>query len=354
MKRALRAWLPAVALTTALAGIGAGEPPRNVVAALAEQRALALARPTDAGVWNDLGNLLALQGDLDEAEGAYARALELDPASASARFNVALLRQQRGDLPGAAGDFRALLEQDPAHAWAHYQLGSVHELLGQRSEALEHYAEAFTLDPELLFAETNPHIIENRLVTEALLVARRGSRSGPPAPRAYNEAQRITSILTPMPSTKETVPETLPSEEPAALEPEVAPAEGQGRSGSTTASPWGARRGSAAAPGDESTSTRPNSAAATVGRDRVLDSSDLRGGVPNQVQGDADSGLPAAPGTRGVRGRAGATITGPTGRRSLHQPPASDDTTSFGFGLRSTGALEWRIGPVSDHPVPAG
>ena len=101
MRLPLAAVLPALALTLALAPDGAGEAPPQLGAAIAEQRNLVSARPSDAGVWNDLGNLLVLSGNLDEADGAYGRALELDPGSVQARFNLGLLRQQRGDLDGA-------------------------------------------------------------------------------------------------------------------------------------------------------------------------------------------------------------------------------------------------------------
>ncbi|HVR30806.1 MAG TPA: tetratricopeptide repeat protein [Thermoanaerobaculia bacterium] len=337
--RWLLAAFTAAAIALTLAATGAGESPRQLASALAEQRTLTEERPNDAGVWNDLGNLLSLVGDVDEAERAYARALELDPTSSSALFNLALLREERSDLAGAAGGYRSLLELDPGNARAHYQLGSIEERLGQRQEALRRYAEAFTLDPELLFAETNPHIIENRLVTEALLIAGRGRRSQPSTPRAYDEPGRINSLLAPQP------PTVAPGQEAAPAEP---PPDG--------ATAWSRPRSGLSAAGDpprgteDSAADRRRSAEPATGH-RVLDSSDLRGGVRNQVKGDAAA--PAAPGTRR---RAGAAVTTPDGtsrRQSLHQPAASDDVTGFAFGQRSTGSLEWQLGPASDEPVPA-
>jgi hypothetical protein len=334
--------LPAAALTLALAPNGAGEAPPHLGAALAEQRQLSQQRPNDAGVWNDLGNLLVLRGDFDEAEIVYIRAIELDPSSTAARFNLALLRQQSGDLDWAIADYVALLEVDPGNAWAQYQLGAAYEAQGLRSLALDRYAQAFTLDPELLFAETNPHIIENRLVTEALLRARRGSRSGPPAPRAYVESGRITSILTPGAPTPAT-PDT-----PAAQEAQEDDGPSPDASFEPLHAPFAPSHQLRARPGETA-----DSAQLAPPRDRVLDSNDLRGSVRNQVQGAAapDSGMPLAPGNRR---RAGASVNPAGGRRnSLLQPPASDGSSAFGLGQRSTGALEWRLGPASDEPVPA-
>lgn len=339
MKLPLAAVLPALALTLALAPDGAGETPPQLGAAIAEQRNLASTRPSDAGVWNDLGNLLVMSGNLDEADGAYGRALELDPGSVHARFNLGLLRQQRGDLDGAVTEYLALLDLEPRHPRALYQLGAAYEAQGQRELALERYADAFTIDPELLFAENNPHIIENRLVTEALLRARRGRQSGPPTPRSYDEEARINSILTP--------PAPTIDVEPPPAEDAV---EADSRPGGNAPSAAGVRdqigRGAAYPDREE-----PSTTAVASGKSRVLSSSDLRGSVRNQVRGDAEGG--GAPVTPNSRRRSAATVTPQDGRRpSVSQPPA-DPGNAFGFGQRSTGALEWKLGPASDEPVPA-
>ena len=56
------------------------------------------------------------------------------------------------------------------------QLGLQHHRNGDYDRALEHYARAFAYDPNLTFAENNPHIIDNRMTTEALLLAQRFRR----------------------------------------------------------------------------------------------------------------------------------------------------------------------------------
>jgi hypothetical protein len=321
-----------------LAPDGAGEAPPHLGAAIAEQRNLVSARPSDAGVWNDLGNLLALSGNLDEADGAYGRALELDPGSVQARFNLGLLRQQRGDLDGAVTEYLALLDLEPRHPRALYQLGAAYEAQGQRELALERYADAFTIDPELLFAENNPHIIENRLVTEALLRARRGSRSGPATPRSYDEEARINSILAPPPP-------TLDVEAPPVEDADAA----NSRTSSDAPSAAGVRDQIGRGAADRGRGEPPATATVASRKGRVLDSSDLRGSVRNQVGGEPEGGAPTAPNSRR---RSAATVTSGGRHSPVSQPPA-DFGNTFDAGQRSTGALEWKLGPASDDPVPA-
>jgi len=187
--------LVAVGPAVTLAAMTATSP--NLDKALEAQRALAAEYPEDARVFNDLGNLLVLAGDLDQAEQAYLYALELDPRKVSARFNLALLLQQTGRYKPAVEQYRQVLELDPNHAWAHYQMGSLYDHWRQDALAVKFYARAFALDPQLAFPEVNPHVIDNRLLTEALLVAHRGTAVSPMAPKAYDEPSRIAQLLVP-------------------------------------------------------------------------------------------------------------------------------------------------------------
>lgn len=183
--------LPALALTAVSA------PPPNLNRALDAQRELVARSPDDARALNDLGNLLMLAGDLEAAETAYRRALDIEPGKASARYNLALLLQQRNRRKEAFRQLRLLVTEHPDYAWGWYQIGSLYDLAGQKNKAVESYATAFRLDPQLAFSEVNPHVIDNRYFTQALIRANRGSSAGNLAPKAYDEPARITGILVP-------------------------------------------------------------------------------------------------------------------------------------------------------------
>ena len=182
--------LIAITAMTAVAAV-----PPNLGKAIAAQEKLAAARPDDASVFNDLGNLRVLAGQPAEAEAAYRRATQLDPHRASALFNLGLLLQQQGKTDDARQLYEKVLETDPGHAWAHYQLGTLYERRGDKGRAVRHYAQAFRLDPQLAFREVNPQIVENGLVTESLLLAYNRRSAAAAAPPIYDDASRIQDLL---------------------------------------------------------------------------------------------------------------------------------------------------------------
>ncbi len=189
------------ALTAAVAIAALAAVPPNLAKAIEAQRRLTVERPQDPAVFNDFGNLLMLVPQAPEAEAAYRKAIELDPDKASALFNLGLLLQQRGERREAYDLYQRAVKADPNHAWAHYQLGTIEEVRGQKSKAVDSYARAFALDPQLAFPEVNPHIVDNKLVTQAMLRAYKNDFAGnPQVPKMYDDAARIAALLVPKPA----------------------------------------------------------------------------------------------------------------------------------------------------------
>jgi tetratricopeptide (TPR) repeat protein len=194
--RRLGAWLfaaPLIALAALAPGAAGGGP--NLSRAVENLRATITQQPNNAGAWVDLGNLLQMDGRVDEAEAAYRRALEISPDQVGARFNLALLLQGRGASSAAYREYKRVLKIDPKHAWAHYQLGTLHEAAGRETSAIHAYAKAFALDPRLRFPDVNPHVIDNRYVTQATLEAYRRRSTLVGAPNSYEDPRRITNLL---------------------------------------------------------------------------------------------------------------------------------------------------------------
>ncbi|HYE15225.1 MAG TPA: tetratricopeptide repeat protein, partial [Pyrinomonadaceae bacterium] len=83
------------------------------------------------------------------ARAAFRQNLEaatLNPADASAHYNLGLLHMQRSELTEARARFERAVEIDPSEADAHYQLGRIARSEGRLAEAIEHFGRAVALD----------------------------------------------------------------------------------------------------------------------------------------------------------------------------------------------------------------
>lgn len=90
-----------------------------------------------------------------DAQDAYARALEADPAHGAAHVNLGRLLHERGDLTAAEAHYRAALESDARDAVALFNLGVVLDDLGRVSEALQAYDRSLEIDPRNADAHYN-------------------------------------------------------------------------------------------------------------------------------------------------------------------------------------------------------
>jgi tetratricopeptide (TPR) repeat protein len=183
-------------LTTSL--VTATDAP-NLLEVLESQRALAEENPTPE-ILNDLANLLVLSGHSNEAESTYRRVLQIDAYNVAAQFNLGLLMQYRGEKEMARELFLEVVEREPTNAWAYYQLGVLHEDAGERAKAIEQYALALAIDPELYFPDVNPQIVNNMLVTESLLEAANLRKPSNLAPMNFARPREITQLLLSLPA----------------------------------------------------------------------------------------------------------------------------------------------------------
>ena len=97
---------------------------RNDEAAQAYQQAVA-AKPDDPGYYNNLGNVLARAGKIDEARAAYTKSAELDPTKAATawrNFGISLYNANRGG--DAIEPLQKSAELDPKNAQTWYLLGA--------------------------------------------------------------------------------------------------------------------------------------------------------------------------------------------------------------------------------------
>lgn len=97
---------------------------RNEEAAQAYQQAVN-AKPEEPGYYNNLGNVLARAGKIDEARAAYTKSAELDPTKAATawrNFGISLYNANR--LGDAVEPLQKSAELDPKSAQTWYLLGA--------------------------------------------------------------------------------------------------------------------------------------------------------------------------------------------------------------------------------------
>ena len=132
---------------------------RNADAAQAYQQAIA-AKPDVPGYYNNMGNVLARSGKIEEAKAAYTKSAELDPPNAATawrNFGISLYNANR--LADAIEPLRKATELDPKSAQAWYLLGAAlvgsmdYKQVGSKLEVIvqpgtvEAYQKAAELDP---------------------------------------------------------------------------------------------------------------------------------------------------------------------------------------------------------------
>ncbi len=96
-------------------------------------------------------------GDLDAALASYEKAVEFDPAYATARVDVGVVLEQMGRPQDAQGAYESALVVDPDCLEAHSNLASLYEQLGQPEQAIAHWRKRYELgdaqDPWTVKAE---------------------------------------------------------------------------------------------------------------------------------------------------------------------------------------------------------
>ena len=101
------------------------------------------------------GNQFFKKDQIDEAEQAYRKAVEVNPHSEDAHFNLGIALVRQNKLDEAIAEYREALRLMPDYAEVHNNLGNV--LMSQKKfdEAMEHFRAAIRILPEHASAHNN-------------------------------------------------------------------------------------------------------------------------------------------------------------------------------------------------------
>jgi protein O-GlcNAc transferase len=119
----------------------------NAEQAEAIYREILTVQPDNAGVYNDLGNLLQEQDRIEEAIDCYQKAIQLDPGFAGAYYNLAETLQNTGKLDEALELYKKAIELHPDLAGAYYNIGIILQEKRQFDEAIMHYLKVLKFNP---------------------------------------------------------------------------------------------------------------------------------------------------------------------------------------------------------------
>lgn len=152
--------------------------------------------PRNAGLLTDYGNLLVRDGQFEPALTAYESALEVEPESLTALYNLGLLELELGRTRAAGRHLRRTVKIDPSFGRGHYALGTLLAARKRPRRAVKRYSEAFTLEPTLLNVDQNPELLFNNLATWAAMQSYLGISIGRGS-RLYDDPRPIIGLLLP-------------------------------------------------------------------------------------------------------------------------------------------------------------
>ncbi|HVO85319.1 MAG TPA: tetratricopeptide repeat protein [Syntrophobacteria bacterium] len=137
---------------------------------------------------NNLANVLARQGKIEEALTHYEEALVIQPNAPQAQSNLGAVLVSMGRVEEGIGHYREALRLDPNLAAVHNNLGVVLAEQGKSEEALRHYLKAIELRPDYAEAHNNLGnlLADHGKLAEAVARFQEALRLQPFYPDAYN------------------------------------------------------------------------------------------------------------------------------------------------------------------------
>jgi len=154
-----------------------------------------LAIEPQPAIYSDLGFVLEREGLGEEASEMYRKALELDPGSAAAHYNLAGSLARRGEFAAAEDHFRAALAENP-NAQTYTGLGIVLGRQGRVDEAIANLNEAIRVDPEqpAAYDQLGAILAEQGRLEDAASAYRRLIRVRPSAAAHQKLAEALTGL----------------------------------------------------------------------------------------------------------------------------------------------------------------
>ena len=103
--------------------------------------------PKNGGVRIELGALYEGQGRFAQAAAEFERAIAIDPGDGGAHCHLGRNYRRQGRLPEAEAALRRALELGPQNGWARFEMGALYQNQGRFAEAAAEFERAIAIDP---------------------------------------------------------------------------------------------------------------------------------------------------------------------------------------------------------------
>lgn len=105
--------------------------------------------PASAHCWAKQGELLRLQGRIDDSEAAFRRSLAIEPALYPPRIALVMIQQERGAFARARDELERIVRAHPDKAWTHCQLIGAWMLTGEVGKARAFESVVYERHPDM-------------------------------------------------------------------------------------------------------------------------------------------------------------------------------------------------------------
>lgn len=122
--------------------------------------------PKSIHLYNLIGATCSRLKNFDAALDCYHKALELEPNSANANFNIGITQMVKGDLDAANNSYERARKLQPKNAKVHYYLGRTHSKKGDLRAAINWYEKALEMNPEYPEAQYHLNTAQHFLAAE--------------------------------------------------------------------------------------------------------------------------------------------------------------------------------------------
>lgn len=120
-------------------------------------------KPDSGSVLNALGAVFLDQSQPDKAKKYFEKAVNLNPPSLSACYNLGRLKQMKGDDKGAIDIYRAIVKQQPMFGLAWNNMGVAYRAIGEPDEAISCFRRAVAFAPDMAEAWNNLGVAQDEL-----------------------------------------------------------------------------------------------------------------------------------------------------------------------------------------------